>query len=397
MSRRFRQAVAVQQVPFTDVLRNLDPWLLGSLVLLVSIGLIVMTSASVSVADQLRHDPFYYLFRQIFAFALGFGIGVAVLSQPTERWYQASGYLLFAALICLMMVLIPGLGHGSHGSMRWLKLGPLAFQPSEPAKLCVILYLAGYLVRHSEDVKHKLVGLVKPVLVVMAFGVLLLLEPDFGVTTVLVATTLGLVFLAGVSVLRFLAWSSAGVIVMGILLAMAPYRLKRLIAFWDPWHAPLDEGFQLTQALIAFGRGEWFGVGLGGSVQKLHYLPEAHTDFVLSVLAEEFGFAGTLVVIVLYGYVLWQAFAIAARAQRLNRLFDAYIAYGVGLLIALQAYINAGVNMGLLPTKGLTLPLMSYGCNSVIVSCLCFALLLRVAYQCRDPAPNAAVGSPASD
>jgi len=262
-------------------------------------------------------------------------------------------------------------------------LGPISVQASEPAKLCVIIYLAAYLVRYAGQVRNTFIGLLKPVGVLTVIAVLLLAEPDFGATVVLFATMLGMLFLGGASMTRFSLWVLLAVGALAGLAVLEPYRLKRVMSFLDPWADPLKEGYQLTHALIAFGRGEWLGVGLGGSIEKLFYLPEAHTDFIFAVLAEELGLLGCVAVIALFGYVVWRALEIGGRAARAGNLFGAYLAYGLGLLLGLQAFINMGVNMGVLPTKGLTLPLISYGSNSLIMSLVACGLLLRVEYETR--------------
>jgi cell division protein FtsW len=285
----------------------------------------------------------------------------------------------------LVAVLIPGVGRQVNGSIRWLHLGFFNLQASELVKLFVIVYLAGYLVRRGEEVRTTLKGFLKPLAILTLFAVLLLLEPDFGTTAVMFATALGLMFLGGVRLWQFSALLAAVVAVLGGVALSSPYRLERLTTFLDPWADPFNSGFQLTQALIAIGRGEWLGVGLGGSIQKLFYLPEAHTDFLFAVLAEELGLLGVTVVIALFTLVVWRAFVIAYRAEQSGNRFAAYLAYGIGMWIGLQAFINMGVNMGALPTKGLTLPLMSYGGSSIVVMCMAVALLMRVDYETRFP------------
>ncbi len=382
-------AVYTQQaVPLADkqsapegMLAQYDPWLLTAVLATICIGLVMVASASVTVADRNFGEPFHYLWRQMFATGLGLSLGLVAMKTPLEHLQQASSLFLFLALFMLTLVLIPGLGREINGSMRWVFIGPISLQASEPVKLCVIIYLAGYLVRHGEQVRTAFIGFIKPVGVLTVIAGLLLLEPDFGATVVLFATTLGMLFLAGVSLTRFTAWGLVAVAALSSLAIQAPYRMTRLMTFMDPWADPFDSGFQLTQALIAFGRGEWFGVGLGSSIQKLFYLPEAHTDFIYAVIAEEFGFLGCISIILLAGFILWRAFHIAALAEKAGLPFQAYLAYGIGLLFGLQAFINMGVNMGVLPTKGLTLPLISYGSNSMIVFCIGVGLLLRVYYE----------------
>lgn len=360
-----------------------DTWLMGSFALLLGLGLVMVASASITVADRNFQEPFHYLWRQLIASAMGISMAVLAMRSPLHYWWRAGPWFLGVAIVLLVLVLVPGLGREVNGSMRWLRLGPISLQASEPVKLCMVVYLAGYLVRHHHEVRSTLIGLMKPIGVLTVISGLLLLEPDYGVTVVLCATTLGMLFIGGMSITRFALWTASAIVALGGIAILAPYRLERLMSFMDPWADPYDKGFQLTQALIAFGRGEWFGVGLGGSIQKLFYLPEAHTDFILAVLAEELGLMGTALVIVLFSCLIWRAFVIGSRAERAGQLFAAYLAYGIGLLIGLQAFINIGVNMGVLPTKGLTLPLISYGANSLIVTCLSIGLLLRIEYEAR--------------
>lgn len=363
-----------------------DPWLLGSFVSLLALGLVMVTSASVTIAERSFDDPLYYLWRQLIAVSLGLGCAFVFLHCPLKQLLRASVACLFIALALLACVLIPGLGHEVNGSSRWLRLGPLSLQASEPAKLLVIIYLSGHLVRHREALRASATGVLKPALVVALVGTLLLLEPDYGVTVVLFATALGMLFLGGVSVLRFAGLGLLGVVALAMLAVLSSYRFDRLVTFLDPWSDPFDRGFQLTQALIAIGRGEWSGVGLGGSVQKLFYLPEAHTDFIFAVLAEELGLLGSFAVIGAYAIVLWRAIVIGGRAEAAGQAFGANLAYGLGLLVGLQGFINLGVNLGMLPTKGLTMPLVSYGGNSVVVTCAAFGLLFRVDSESRPPA-----------
>jgi cell division protein FtsW len=267
--------------------------------------------------------------------------------------------------------------------MRWLSLGPLNLQPSEPMKLAMVLYLAGYLVRRGELVRSTMGGFLRPMSMLAVIGVLLLFEPDYGATVVLFTTALGMLFLGGVPFWSFVGWAAFVAVSMAVVVMTAPYRVERMLTFLNPWADPFGSGFQLTQALIAIGSGEWFGVGLGSSVQKLFYLPEAHTDFLFAVLAEELGMLGVLVVILLFTFVVWRAIAIGTRAEHAGHAYGAHLAYGVALLIGLQAFVNIGVNMGILPTKGLTLPLMSYGGSSLLVNSFAVGLVMRVDHELR--------------
>jgi len=359
-------------------LQHYDVYLIGLSLFLVGLGLVMVASASVTVADRHFADPLHYFWRQGFAVVLGLTMSFLVIKTPLAIWQQVSVPLLMLGVFFLVLVLIPGVGKEVNGSMRWISMGPFNWQSSEPIKLCVIAYLAGYLVRHRDKVMSSFAGFIIPVGVVTLVAGLLLLEPDYGSAVVLFATALGMLFMGGVPLSRFLAWVCVATAVLMSLAIFSPYRMQRLTSFIDPWQDPFNSGFQLTQALIAFGRGDWFGVGLGNSVQKLFYLPEAHTDFVFAVFAEEFGLVGSVFLILAFLFLVWRAFVIAKLAEQSGKDFAAYVAYGVGTLIGLQAFINIGVNMGVLPTKGLTLPLISYGGNSMIVSCMLIALLVRV-------------------
>jgi cell division protein FtsW len=365
-----------------------DLWLLGTAALLLLIGLVMVGSASMAIADRTSGGPLFYLYRQLAYCGVGIGLGVAVLRVPMALWERLGPYLLVLGVMLIGLVLVPGVGREVNGSVRWLAFGPVNLQPSELMKLFMVIYLAGYLVRREEEVRTLFSGFLKPGLLLGLVGVLLLLEPDFGAVAVLSATVLGMLFLGGVRLWQF---ALVMLLALGALAAVAissPYRLERLTTFLDPWADPFNSGFQLTQALIAFGRGEWFGVGLGAGVQKLFYLPEAHTDFLFAVLAEELGLLGALGVLGLFTLLVWRAFAIGSRALRAGRRYSAYLALGLGLWIALQVIISVGVNTGLLPTKGLTLPLMSYGGSSLVTNCIAIALLLRADYELRTAPPE---------
>jgi cell division protein FtsW len=311
--------------------------------------------------------------------------GAAVVYRlPQKFWLETGWVWLFVALALLILVLIPGIGREVNGSQRWLPLGPFTLQPSEFAKAALVLYLAGYMVRREHEVKHEWQGFLKPMAVLFAVTLLLMIEPDFGATVIVAGAVFGMLFLAGVKLGHFLLVLAGALSALLVLVVSEPYRVKRLTAYTDPWADPYDTGFQLTQSLIAFGRGEWFGVGLGNSVQKLFYLPEAHTDFVFSIWAEETGFVGALSVIALYVLLIGRIMWLGRRALILGNPFGAYLCYGVALIFSGQAFVNMGVSSGLLPTKGLTLPFVSYGGSSLIVSCVMLALVLRVERELRD-------------
>jgi len=370
----------VRRVRFADAYRY-DPWLIAIVGAVISLGLVMVASASIAIAARDGGSQFHFLWRQLAALSLGCMLGAAVLRVPSDALQRHSATVLLVGLALLVAVLIPGVGREVNGSMRWVKLGPLTLQASEPVKLAVIIYVAGFLVRHEKQVRSQLMGFIKPIFVVTIVAFLLLLEPDFGAAVVILATVLGMLFLGGVPLWRFAAWGGVAVSALAAIAVLAPYRMQRLMAFRDPWSDPYNTGFQLTQALIAFGRGEWFGVGLGNSVQKLFYLPEVHTDFIFAVIGEELGLAGACCVILLFFLMLTRILHIGGQAEDNKQLFAAYLAYGVGLLIAIEAFVNIGVNLGILPTKGLTLPMISYGSNSMVMLCVAIALVLRVSYE----------------
>ena len=366
------------------IFRKYDAWLLIIIIFLLSIGLVMVASTSITVADREFNDPLYYFWRQSAAVSIGAILSLIILRIPMQFWQAASVPLLIIGLLLLIIVLIPGIGKSVNGSFRWIKIGSISLQASEPVKFCVVAYLASYLVRHGNSLRNSFFGFIRPIAVLTLIAGFLLLEPDFGASVVLFATALGMLFMGGIPLSRFVSWGMVAVSCLFSLALLSPYRMRRLMSFVDPWKDPYDSGFQLTQALIAFGRGEWFGVGLGGSVQKLFYLPEAHTDFMFAVIAEETGLVGSILVIGLFSLLVWRAFSIGHAAEHINKHFSAFFAYGIGLVIGIQAFINIGVNTGVLPTKGLTLPLMSYGSNSLIITCMLLAVLLRIEYENRQ-------------
>lgn len=362
-----------------------DFWLIIAVLFLIGLGLVMVTSSSITVADRDFGRPLFFFWRQLVAVGIGVFCACVIIRIPLFVWQYVNTYLLILGILLLVLVLIPGIGKEVNGSMRWVRLGPFSLQSSEPVRVIMITYLAGYLVRQGDKLRQTLSGFIVPIAVVTLLSGLLLLEPDYGTAVVFFATALGMLFIGGVPLSRFMAWIMVACMALFSLAIVPSYRLQRLISFMDPWSDPNNTGFQLIQALVAFGRGDWFGVGLGSSIQKLFYLPEAHTDFVFAVLAEELGLAGTITVILLFFFITWRAFVIAQVAEQLEKKFAAYLAYGIGLLIGMQAFINIGVNMGLLPTKGITLPFLSYGGNSVISNCILIALLLRVEYENHFP------------
>lgn len=345
---------------------------------LAIIGLIMVTSASVGIADQQTGDPFYYGKRQFLRLVLGVLLVWLAYRVPTDFWKQNGMLLMLSSILLLALVLIPGLGRTVNGSTRWLDLGFFTVQVSEIAKLFLIIYLSGYLVRRSEEFKAGPMGFIKPMMILAVASALLLLEPDFGAAAVLLMTGLGMMYLGGVRFGHFILFVLGTLSIMVLLAMMSPYRMARITSFLDPWADPFNSGFQLTQSLIAIGSGGFFGTGLGGSIQKLFYLPEAHTDFLFAIYAEEMGFLGALLLILLYAWFAIRCFQIGKVALTLKQDFGAFLVYGIGLLVSIQAIINMGVNMGALPTKGLTLPFISYGGNSILIMSLAVGLVLRV-------------------
>ncbi|KTD22720.1 putative lipid II flippase FtsW [Legionella londiniensis] len=360
-----------------------DKWLIAAVFGLIILGLMMVASSSVMISTRNYHQPFHFLIRQVCYLAAGFSISLIVVRTDSSIWEKLSIPLLLACLLLLMAVLIPGIGRMVNGSRRWLALGPIGIQVSELAKIAMIFYVAGYLVRQRQVLNNNVMGFLKPMMILAVFSLFLLMEPDFGATVVITSTVMAMLFLAGVK-LRY--YVGLLILISGsfiVLVISSPYRLTRLTAFLNPWADQFNSGYQLTQSLIAFGRGGWFGAGLGDSVQKLFYLPEAHTDFLFAVLAEELGFFGILLTLALYSILVFRGFIIAFQAYEQNRLFAAYTAYGITFWLGLQAAINIGVNAGLLPTKGLTLPFMSYGGASMMVCVVVVALLLRIDHENR--------------
>jgi cell division protein FtsW len=362
---------------------DLDFPLLAGCLALLGLGLVMIASASTEVAAVNVGSPIYYMLRHLVYLLIGLGAAAVVLLIPLETWQRFSGMALLAAFAMLVLVLVPGIGREVNGSMRWIGFGAFNVQPSEIAKLLVVVYLAGYLVRRQAEVRESWAGFFKPFVVLLPMAGLLLLEPDFGATVVMMGSAAAMLFLGGVGLLRFGLMVSLAVGAVFVLVQTQEYRLQRLITFTDPWADQFGSGYQLTQALIAFGRGEWFGVGLGNSIQKQFYLPEAHTDFVFAVLAEELGMLGALITVGLFAFVCVRALYIGLWAEKAKQFFAAYVAYGLAFLWIGQFLINIGVNIGLLPTKGLTLPFLSYGGSSLVICCVSLALLLRIEWERR--------------
>ncbi len=364
-----------------------DQSLVWTAVLLLGLGLVMVYSASIAIAEGSRatnFQPAYFLARQCTYVAAGIAAGVLAFQIPLRVWQQAAPYLFVLGVGLLLLVLIPGIGREVNGSRRWISLQFLSVQPSEFMKLFVVLYAADYTARKAAHMASFRRGFLPMFMVMLVAGGLLLREPDFGAFAVIALIAMGILFLGGMNWRLFAGLIGLLVIGFALLILASPYRLQRVIGFMDPWSDPYGKGYQLSHALIAFGRGEWLGVGLGGSVEKLFYLPEAHTDFLLAVIAEELGFAGVAAIILAFAWVVMRAFAIGRRAAALERHFPALAAQGIGLWIGLQAIINIGVNTGMLPTKGLTLPLVSFGGSALVASCCAIAVLLRVDWENRQ-------------
>jgi len=363
---------------------RLDIGLLLVVAALIGLGLVMVASSSIGVAEKTFNNPFHFMLRQSIYVAIGLGLAFVMYEIPLRLWETTGPIMLVVALVLLVLVLIPGFGRTVNGATRWVDLGVFDIQVSEIAKLLMVMYMAGYIVRHGHAIRSTLVGFFKPLAVVAVLSGLLLMEPDFGASVVILLVTMGMMFLGGVRVIQFASLFAFAAGLFAIIAVTSPYRMLRLTSFLNPWADPLNTGYQLTQALIAIGSGSWFGAGLGSSIQKLFYLPEAHNDFMFAILAEELGLVGVMTVLVLFVYAVWRAFAIGATAERAGHAFGAYIAFGIGLWVGIQAFVNIGVNMGILPTKGLTLPFMSAGGSSMIVMCAAIGLLLRVHRETHD-------------
>ena len=375
--------VFAQNVPAAEYDRSLA-W---AALLLVMTGLVMVYSASVSTAEAGRYtgqNSAYYLLRHATFLALSLLAAVGVFLLPVRLWQQAAPWLFLGCLALLACVLVPGIGREVNGARRWISLYAFTIQPSEAAKLAAVLYAADYTVRKHAVMKKFRRGLLPMLGVMLLVSWLLLREPDFGALVVIAVIAFGILFLGGMNGRHFVALVAMLAVGSAALVLSSPYRMQRIFGFMDPWSDPYGRGYQLSHALIAFGRGEWFGVGLGASVEKLHYLPEAHTDFLLAVIAEELGFAGVAAVIALFAWIVLRAFTIGRQAALRERHFAALAAQGIGIWLGVQALINMGVNMGLLPTKGLTLPLMSFGGSSLLVNCVAVAILLRIDWETRQ-------------
>ena len=384
---------------YTDVrprgqLAEYDQGLVWAAILLLGLGLVMVYSASIAIAEESRvtgHQPMYYLMRHALFVALAIAVGVAAFQVPLRLWQQAAPYLFLIGAGLLTLVLLPGVGREVNGSQRWISLHFVTVQPSELVKLAAVLYAADYTARKAAHMASFRKGFLPMLAVMLVVGWLLLREPDFGAFVVITVIAMGVLFLGGMNWKLFAGLFALLLTGFALLILASPYRLQRVIGFMDPWADAYGTGYQLSHALIAFGRGEWLGVGLGASVEKLFYLPEAHTDFLLAVIAEELGFAGVAAIIAAFVWIVTRAFVIGRRAVLHERYFSALVAQGIGVWIGVQAIINIGVNTGMLPTKGLTLPLVSFGGTALVTTCCALAVLLRVDWENRQLAKGLTV------
>ena len=345
------------------------------------IGLIMVASSSMPIAERLFSNPFHFIIRHSIYIFLSLMVAAATLYIPMERWHKYSGNLLLLGIILLVVVLV--VGRNVNGSTRWISVGPITIQAAEPAKLFFFCYLSAYLVRRRDEVMENITGFAKPLVVFGVLGALLLMQPDLGTIIVMFVTTFGLLFLAGAKLWQFIAIAGVGVSLLSMLAYFSPYRWARVTGFLDPWKDPFGSGYQLTQSLMAYGRGETFGQGLGNSVQKLEYLPEAHTDFVMAVLAEEFGFVGISVILILSMTLVFKALLLGRKAVKQEKYFEGFFAYAIGIWFCFQAAVNIGASAGIVPTKGLTMPLISYGGSSMIIMTMAVVILIRIDHEIR--------------
>ncbi|WP_462321520.1 putative lipid II flippase FtsW [Halochromatium sp.] len=373
----------------------IDGLLLVCVLGLLGLGFVMVASASLPIAARNYADPFFFVLRHAVALGLALFCGLLCFAIPIQAWERSGIWLLLLGCALLLLVLVPGIGRTVNGATRWIPIGPFNLQPSELIKFVAVIYLSGYLVRRQLEVSTSVLGFIRPMVLIGFAASLIMVQPDFGTTAVVIATVLALLLLGGAALWPFALLVAAVIAGLALLIWIEPYRLERVTSFINAFDDPFNTDYQLSHALIAMGRGEWLGVGLGNGIQKQFYLPEAHTDFLLAVIGEELGVLGVITVILAFALMTWRAFAIGAHAQALGDDFSAYIAHGFGLLIGMQAFISAGVNTGLLPTKGLPLPFVSYGSNALVVSVMMAAVLLRVDFELRrrdsGPLPEAGI------
>ena len=356
---------------------------------LMSVGLVIVASASIPEGIALGDDPFMFVKRHGMFLVMALGISWFVLQVPMARWQQYNGPMLLLAIVLLVMVLL--VGRSVNGSVRWLPLGPFNLQPAEFGKLALFVYLAGYLVRRQSEVRERFIGFMKPMTVLFVVAILLLAQPDLGSVVVMFVTSLGMLFLAGARMVQFIGLILVGVSAVVTLIIAEPYRMRRVTSFLDPWADPFGSGYQLTPSLMAFGRGSWFGEGLGNSIQKMEYLPEAHTDFVFAILGEELGYVGVLGALFLIFALAVKALKLGHQALVSERLYEGYLAIGIGIWFSFQTFVNVGAASGMMPTKGLTLPLVSYGGSSLIIMMVAVSMLIRIDFELRQASAQARV------
>ncbi|WP_196582599.1 cell division protein FtsW [Aliivibrio fischeri] len=344
-------------------------------------GLIMVGSASFPISTRLTDQPFHFMLRHMLFVCLALGASSVVLRIQLDTWLKYSGKFLFVSILLLIAVLL--VGKSVNGAARWLPLGIFNLQPAEVAKLSLFIFISGYLVRRHGEVRESFKGFVKPLIVLITLAFFLLLQPDLGTTIVMFVTTIGMLFIAGAKLWQFIALVMSGISLVIVLIIAEPYRMRRVTSFLDPWQDPFGSGYQLTQSLMAFGRGSWFGEGLGNSIQKLEYLPEAHTDFVFAVVAEELGFVGVTLILVLIFALVLKALLIGRKCLQYDQRFGGFLAFGIGIWFAFQTLVNVGAAAGIVPTKGLTLPLISYGGSSLIIMSVAVSLLIRIDHECR--------------
>jgi cell division protein FtsW len=356
---------------------------------LMGVGLVIVASASIPEGIAINNDPFMFVKRHGMFLVMALGISWFVLQVPMARWQHYNGPMLLLAIVLLVMVLL--VGRSVNGSVRWLPLGPFNLQPAEFGKLALFVYLAGYLVRRQSEVRERFIGFMKPMAVLFVVAILLLAQPDLGSVVVMFVTSLGMLFLAGARLVQFIGLILVGVSAVVTLIIAEPYRMRRVTSFLDPWADPFGSGYQLTQSLMAFGRGSWFGEGLGNSIQKMEYLPEAHTDFVFAILGEELGYVGVLGALFLIFALAVKALKLGHQALVAERLYAGYLAIGIGIWFSFQTFVNVGAASGMMPTKGLTLPLVSYGGSSLIIMMVAVSMLIRIDFELRQASAQARV------
>ncbi|WP_026025956.1 cell division protein FtsW [Vibrio rumoiensis] len=345
-------------------------------------GLVMVTSASFPISSRLTGGPFHFMSRHAAFLFLALCAAAVVIQIPLQRWMKYSMHLLLLSLFLLLVVLLAG--HSVNGASRWIPLGLFNLQPAEVAKLSLFVFMSSYLVRKSDEVRGSFFGgFIKPILVFGCLAVLLLAQPDLGTVVVMLVTLFGMLFIAGAKLTQFISLLFVGLAAVSFLIWIEPYRMRRMTSFWNPFEDPFGSGYQLTQSLMAFGRGDWFGQGLGNSIQKLEYLPEAHTDFVFAVVAEELGFTGVVIILLMIFALVYKALRIGRNALESGELFGGFLAVSISIWFAFQTLVNVGAAAGIVPTKGLTLPLISYGGSSLIIMSVAVALLLRIDYECR--------------